>query len=154
MYSGKWQLAQLNIATMLGKDIDDPVMADFVAQLDTINALAEQSNGFVWRLKSGAGNATAYNPYHDERIIVNFSIWQNADALKNFVYKSVHTAVMKDRKKWFETFSKAYYVLWNIREGYIPSLDEAVERLAYLQKNGPTDQAFDFRNIFEPTPAN
>lgn len=152
MDAGKWQIAQLNIATMLGKDINDPLMIEFVAQLDTINALAEQSNGFVWRLKSDAGNATDYNPYKDERIIVNFSVWQNVDDLKNFVYKSAHTAVMKDRKKWFENFGKAYYVVWNIPAGYIPSLDEAVERLAYLQKNGPTDYAFDFKNIFEPQP--
>ena len=74
MDQDKWHIAQLNIASMLGNDINDPIMAEFVAQLDTINALAEQSNGFVWRLKSGAGNATDYNPYHDERIIVNFSV--------------------------------------------------------------------------------
>jgi len=145
-----WHIAQLNIATMLGKDIDDPVMAEFVAQLDTINALAEQSKGFIWRLKSDDGNATSYNPYHDGRIIINFSVWQNADELKNFVYKSAHTAVMKDRKKWFENFGQAYYVVWNIPAGHIPSLDEAVERLAWLQQNGPTEYAFDFKNIFEP----
>ena len=153
METSNWHIAQLNIATMLGKDINDPVMAEFVTQLDSINALAEQSAGFVLRLKSDEGNATAYNPYHDERIIVNFSVWENADDLKNFVYKSAHTAVMKDRKKWFENFGKAYYVIWNIRAGHIPSLDEAVERLACLQQNGPTDYAFDFKNIFKPAGA-
>jgi heme-degrading monooxygenase HmoA len=150
METSNWHLAQLNIATMLGKDINDPVMAEFVAQLDTINVLAEQSKGFVWRLKSDDGNATSYNPYHDERIIVNFSVWESPDDLKNFVYKSAHTAVMKDRKKWFEYFGQAYYVLWNVPAGSIPSLDEAVERLAFLQKNGPSLYAFDFKNIFEP----
>ena len=150
MDTSNWHLAQLNIATMLGKDINDPVMAEFVAQLDTINVLAEQSRGFVWRLKSDDGNATSYNPYHDERIIVNFSVWETADDLKNFVYKSAHTAVMKDRKKWFENFGQAYYVLWNVPAGSVPSLDEAVERLAFLQKNGPSVYAFDFKNIFEP----
>ena len=153
METRDWHIAQLNIASMLGKDINDPVMSEFVAQLDTINALAEQSRGFVWRLKSDDGNATSYNPYHDDRIIVNFSVWQNADDLKNYVYKSAHTAVMKDRKKWFENFGQAYYVLWNIPAGYTPSLDEAVERLAYLQQKGPTVYAFDFKNIFEPVPA-
>lgn len=151
MKISNWHIAQLNIATMLGKNINDPIMAEFVAQLDAINALAEQSNGFVWRLKSDAGNATDYNPYNDERIIVNFSVWENTDALKNFVYKSAHTAVMKDRKKWFENFGQAYYVIWNIPAGYIPSLDEAVERLGFLQKNGASDYAFDFKNIFEPS---
>ncbi len=150
MSQDKWQIAQLNIATMLGKDINDPVMKDFVDQLAGINALAEESPGFVWRLKSDAGNATDYNPYHDERIIVNFSVWRAVDDLKNFVYRSAHTAVMKDRKRWFENFGKAYYVLWNIPAGHIPSLEEAVERLACLQENGPTEYAFDFKNIFEP----
>ena len=153
METRNWHIAQLNVATMLGKDINDPIMAEFVVQLDSVNALAEQSNGFVWRLKSDAGNATDYNPYHDERIIVNFSVWENADDLKNFVYKTTHTAVMKDRKKWFENFGKAYYVVWNIPAGYIPLLDEAVGRSAWLQQYGPTEYAFDFKNIFEPIPA-
>lgn len=133
-----------------GKNIGGPVMAEFVAQLDTINAQAEQRQGFVWRLKADDGNATSYNPYPDERIIINFSVWQTVDDLKNFVYKSAHTAVMKDRKKWFENFGQAYYVLWHLPAGYIPSLDEAVERLEWLQQNGPTNYAFDFKNIFEP----
>jgi heme-degrading monooxygenase HmoA len=148
--NNKWNIAQLNIARMLGKNIDDPVMAEFVAQLDTINALAEESKGFIWRLKSDDGNATSYNPYHDERLIINFSVWENAEDLKEFVYKSAHTGVMKERKKWFENFGQPYYVLWHIPAGYIPSLDEAVERLAYLQQNGPSAHAFDFKNIFEP----
>lgn len=151
METGNWHVAQLNIALMTGKTINDPVMKEFVDQLDTINTLAEQSEGFVWRLKSDEGNATSYNPYHDDRIIINFSVWQSTDDLKNFVYKSAHTAVMKDRKKWFENFGQPYYVLWNIPAGYIPSLDEAVERLASLQQNGPTDYAFDFKNIFKPS---
>ena len=136
---------------MTGITINDPVMKEFVDQLDAINTLAEQSEGFVWRLKSDEGNATSYNPYHDERIIVNFSVWESADHLKDFVYKSAHTTVMKDRKKWFENFGQPYYVVWNIPAGYIPSLDEAVERLASLQQNGPTDYAFDFKNIFKPS---
>lgn len=149
MSSNGSHLAQLNIARMLGKNINDPVMAEFVAQLDSINALAEQSKGFIWRLKSDEGNATSYNPYQDDRIIINFSVWQTVDDLKNFVYKSVHTEVMKDRKKWFENFGQPYYVLWNITAGHIPSIDEAVERLAHLQQKGPTAYAFDFKNLFE-----
>jgi len=152
MQTGKWHIAQLNVARMLGKNINDPVMATFVAQLDTINALAEQSKGFIWRLKSGDDNATSYNPYQDERIIINFSVWQTPDDLKDFVFRSAHTAVMKDRKKWFENFGQPYYVLWNIPAGYIPSLDEAIERLSCLQQHGPTDYAFDLKNIFVPVP--
>ena len=142
-------IAQLNISRMTGVTVNDPVMADFVAQLDTINALAEQSEGFTWRLKSDAGNATSYNPYNYERIIINFSVWANAIHLKDFVYNSLHKVVMKNRKKWFENFGQPYYVLWNVAPGYAPSIDEAVERLAHLQQNGPTEYAFDFKTIFE-----
>lgn len=150
METSKWHIAQLNIARMLGKNIDDPVMAEFVAQLDNINALAEQSKGFIWRLKSGDGNATSYNPYGDERIIINFSVWQTPEDLKDFVFKSAHTTVMRDRKKWFENFGQAYYVVWNVPAGYIPSLEEAISRLECLQQNGSTDYAFDLKNIFKP----
>ena len=148
--TGKWHIAQLNIARMLGKNINDPIMSDFVEQLDNINTLAEQSKGFIWRLKSGDGNATSYNPYGDERIIINFSVWQTADDLKDFVFKSAHAGVMKERKKWFENFGRAYYVVWNIPAGYIPSLEQAIDRLACLQQNGSTDYAFDLKNIFNP----
>lgn len=151
MSRSKWHVAQLNIARMIGKNINDPQMSEFVAQLDEINLLAESSPGFIWRLKSDDGNATSYNPYNDDRLIVNFSIWENPGQLKDYVYKSAHTIVMKDRKKWFENFGQPYYVLWNIPAGNIPSLDEAVERLTYLQQNGPTEYAFDFKNIFEPS---
>lgn len=153
MAGNKWHLAQLNIAKMVGKNINDPVMAEFVAQLDTINALAEQSKGFVWRLKSDEGNATSYNPFGDDRIIINYSIWENANDLGGYVYKSAHTVVMKDRKKWFENFGQPYYVLWNIPAGQIPSIEEAIERLTHLQQNGPTAYAFDFKNIVEPATA-
>jgi Domain of unknown function (DUF3291) len=145
----KQHVAQLNIARMIGKNIDDPVMIEFVNQLDEINLLAEQSDGFIWRLKSDNGNATSYNPYNDDRLIINFSVWENAALLKEFVYNSAHKVVMRDRKKWFENFGEPYYVLWHIPEGTIPTIDEAVERLACLQQNGPTAYAFDFKNIFE-----
>jgi hypothetical protein len=146
----KQYIAQLNIARMIGKNIDDPVMIEFVNQLDEINLLAEQSGGFIWRLKSDSGNATTYNPYNDDRLIINFSVWENASLLKEFVYNSAHKFVMRDRKKWFENFGQPYYVLWHIPQGTIPTIDEAVARLDHLQKNGPTAYAFDFKNMFEP----
>jgi hypothetical protein len=145
----KYQIAQLNIARMIGKNIEDPIMTEFVAQLDEINLLAEQSTGFVWRLKSDDGNATSYNPYNDDRLIINFSVWENTDTIREFVYNSAHRFVMRDRKKWFENFGQPYYVLWYVPEGSIPTIDEAVERLAYLQQHGPSSYAFDFKQIFE-----
>jgi heme-degrading monooxygenase HmoA len=123
-------------------------MEDFVAQLDEINLLAEQSEGFIWRLKSDDGNATSYNPYNDDTLIINFSIWENTESLKNFVYKSLHAVVMRDRKKWFDNFEQPYYVLWKIKPQEIPSIDEAALRLKHLQVNGSSEYAFDFKNTF------
>jgi Domain of unknown function (DUF3291) len=150
MENKKQYIAQLNISKMIGVNIDDPIMKDFVAQLDEINLLGEQSKGFIWRLKSQDGNATSYNPYSDDRIIVNFTVWQTAEDLKDFVYNTAHRLVMKDRKKWFENLGQPSYVLWYVDADKIPTIDEAVERLAHLQKNGASSYAFDFKNIFEP----
>jgi hypothetical protein len=151
MSETKQYIAQLNISKMIGVNIDDPIMKDFVAQLDEINLLGEQSKGFVWRLKSDDGNATAYNPYNDDRIIVNFTVWETVEDLKDFVYNTAHRLVMKDRKKWFENLGQLSYVLWYVDAGKMPTVDEAVERLAYLQKNGASSYAFDFKNIFSLT---
>jgi Domain of unknown function (DUF3291) len=134
MSKTKQYVAQLNISRMIGVNIDDPIMKDFVAQLDEINLLGEQSKGFVWRLKSDDGNATSYNPYSDDRIIVNFTVWESAEDLKDFVYNTAHRLVMKDRKKWFENLGQPSYVLWFVDVDRMPTVDEAVERLAYLQK--------------------
>jgi Domain of unknown function (DUF3291) len=150
MSKPKQYIAQLNISKMIGVNIDDPIMKDFVAQLDEINLLGEQSKGFVWRLKSDDGNATSYNLYSDDRIIVNFTVWETAADLKDFVYNTAHRLVMKDRKKWFENLGQPSYVLWYVDADAIPTVDEAVKRLAYLQKNGASSYAFDFKNIFLP----
>ena len=144
----KKRLAQLNISKMLSDSIDDPIMADFVAQLDTINALGENSKGFVWRLKDESGDATHFNPFDDERIIVNLTVWESLEDLMNFAFKTAHAVVMKDRAKWFEKFGKPSTVLWYIEEGHIPTTQEARERLEYLQVNGASNYAFDFKNKF------
>jgi hypothetical protein len=151
MSESKQYIAQLNISRMIGVNIDDPIMKDFVAQLDEINLLGEQSKGFVWRLKSDDGNATSYNPYSDDRIIVNFTVWETAEDLKDFVYNTAHRLVMKDRKKWFENLGQPSYVLWYVDANKMPTINEAVERLTYLQKNGASSYAFDFKNIFSLT---
>jgi Domain of unknown function (DUF3291) len=144
----KKHLAQLNISRMLSDTIDDPIMADFVAQLNTINTLGESSKGFVWRLKDEGGNATHINPFEDERIIVNLTVWESIEDLMDFAFKTAHALVMKDRNKWFEKFGKPSTVLWYIDEGHIPTPQEARERLEYLQANGASEFAFDFKNRF------
>ncbi|MBN8822522.1 DUF3291 domain-containing protein [Spirosoma sp.] len=140
-------LAQLNISRMLAPDITHPIMADFVAQLETINQLAEQSEGFLWRLKGDGNNATDLRPFDDERIIVNMSVWESVEALQNFVFRSRHTDVMKDRRKWFEKPDQATTVLWWVPVGHIPTIQEARARLEHLNANGPGPHAFTFRTI-------
>lgn len=144
----KKHLAQLNIARMQSNSINDPLMADFVAQLDTINSLAENSNGFVWRLKDEEGNATNIHPFDDDRIIVNMSVWESIEDLTKYAYKSAHAVVMKDRSKWFEKFERPSMVLWYIDEGHTPTVQEARERLEFLQENGASEYAFDFKSRF------
>ena len=143
----KYHLAQLNIGKILGP-IDSPVMAEFVANLDPINSLAEKSPGFVWRLKDDSNNATSIKVYDDDFIIVNMSVWENADALFQFVYQSQHTEYVKRRKEWFEKMPEMYMALWYVHAGHVPTVQEAVERLNYLRKHGETPHAFSFRKRF------
>lgn len=141
-------LAQLNISRMLAPDINHPIMADFVAQLDTINRLAEASDGFVWRLTGDGNNATDLRPFDDERIIVNMSVWASLEQLQAFVFRSLHTVVMKDRRRWFEKPDQMMTVLWWVPVGHVPTVDEAKERLAFLNAHGPGPTAFTFRAVW------
>jgi hypothetical protein len=142
-------LAQVNIARM--KDaLESATMAGFVARLDEINALADTSPGFVWRLQSAAGNATYLRPYADDRILFNLSVWETLEALHGYVYKSVHAAMIRQRHEWFEKFDGVYTALWWVPVGHRPSVDEAKKRLARLAENGPTPFAFTFKQSFPP----
>jgi hypothetical protein len=145
-----WHLAQLNIARALAP-LEDPLLADFMAALDGVNALAEGSPGFVWRLKAEDGNATSIRVNDDPRLIVNMSVWESIEALFDFAYRSDHTRIMVRRREWFEKPSGAYMVLWWVPSGHRPSLDEALLRLRCLDREGPTAQAFTFKARF-PAP--
>ena len=140
-------LAQLNIARMLAP-IDSPIMADFVANLDPINRLAEKSNGFVWRLKDETNNATSIRIFEDDFLIVNMSVWESVDALFQYVYQSDHVEVFRRRKEWFGKMPEMHMVLWYIPVGSIPSVVDAEERLTYLRRHGETPYAFSFRKKF------
>jgi hypothetical protein len=143
------ELAQLNIAAM--KDpLDSPGMADFVSNLDRINALADSSPGFVWRLQTDQGHAAYLRPLGD-MTLVNLSVWRDIESLQSFVYKSAHAQVMARRKEWFERMENAYFVLWWVPHGIRPPFSEAAERLAVLRAKGPTPDAFTFRQPF-PSP--
>ena len=112
-----WHLAQINIGRILGETIDDPVMSKFVAQLDEVNALAEGSPGFVWRLKDEGNNATSFNPYNDNRIIVNMSVWETLEHLTKFVYQGRHAEVLRSRRDWFANFGKPFTTMWYVPAG-------------------------------------
>lgn len=144
-----YHIAQINIARMKAP-LDDPVMAGFVARLDEINALADGSPGFVWRLQAPEGNATYLRPYGDERIIVNMSVWETIEALKEYVYRGGHAEVLLQRRDWFEKFSGVYAALWWVPSGHLPGIDEAKKRLAHLDAHGPSQFAFTFKAIFQP----
>ncbi|QJR14284.1 DUF3291 domain-containing protein [Usitatibacter palustris] len=145
-----YHLAQINIARAKA-EMDDPVMAGFVARLDDVNKLADDSPGFVWRLQTEEGDATALRPYEDNRILVNMSVWETPEALRAFVYRGAHTDVMRQRKAWFERMPEMYYALWWIPVGHIPTLQEAKDRLEHLRTHGESAQVFTFAKLF-PAP--
>ena len=144
-----FQLAQVNIARARAP-IDSPVMAGFVALLEEVNRLAEVSPGFVWRLQTDTGDATALRPYEDERVLINMSVWTGIDELKTYVYRSAHAAVMRRRREWFERFEGFYVALWWVPSGHRPPLEEAVVRLRRLETEGPGAEAFTFAQVFPP----
>jgi hypothetical protein len=129
--------------------LDEPLMADFVANLDPINALADDSPGFVWRLQTDDGDATSIQAYDDELMIINMSVWESIDQLAEFVYRSGHVAVMRRRREWFERM-RIYMVLWWVPEGHTPTIAEALERLEHLETHGPSPHAFTFKQRFAP----
>jgi hypothetical protein len=142
-------LAQVNVARMR-EPLDAPRMAGFVARLDEINALADRSPGFVWRLQTDAGNATDLRPFDDDRILLNMSVWETIEALRAYVYDSAHREVLRERHSWFERFEGVYAALWWVPAGHRPSAAEARERLASLADRGPTPYAFTFKDAFPP----
>jgi hypothetical protein len=146
-----FHLAQVNIGRFVAP-IDDPRMEGFRSQLDPINALADRSPGFVWRLQTDDGNATAIRPSDaDDRLAINLSVWTSIEALQNYVYRSAHTGPLRDRKQWFEPMEGPILALWWVAAGHIPTVAEAMERLAHLKRHGPTAHAFTFRAAF-PAP--
>jgi len=146
----KWHLAQVNIGR-LRAPVDDPLITDFVAGLDRINALADLATGFVWRLQTEDGNATAVRPAEgDELLAINMSVWESVEALADYVYRSEHVACIRPRREWFERFGSSYLALWWIPAGTISTVPEAMARIAQLDHQGPTPAAFTFKHRFAP----
>ncbi|HWO12761.1 MAG TPA: DUF3291 domain-containing protein, partial [Polyangiaceae bacterium] len=136
-----WHLAQLNVARAIAA-LDSPELAEFVSALASVNALADGAPGFVWRFAGPDAGAPAATAATDPRLLLNLSVWQSAEALFDFVYKTAHTAVMVKRRQWFEKPAQAHMVLWWVPAGHQPSLGEGLERLERLRREGPTAAAF------------
>jgi hypothetical protein len=146
-----YHLAQVNISLPVAP-LDSTELADFVDALDPVNAVADAAPGFVWRLQTEDGDATAIRAFGDDRLIVNMSVWRSIEDLADFVYRNeAHLAVLRRRREWFERMAEAHHVLWWVSAGHIPSVQEAEQRLATLREHGPSPAAFTFRAPF-PAP--
>jgi hypothetical protein len=145
-----YELAQLNIGVIKGP-MDSPVMAEFAANLERINAMAEDAAGFVWRLQTDDGDATGIRPFDNDNTLVNMSVWHDIESLSAYVYRSGHVEIMRRRREWFERMDQAFLVLWWVPKGQRPSITEAIEKLELLRTMGPTAEAFSFRQPF-PAP--
>lgn len=141
---GFHHLAQVNIARMRAP-LDAPLMEGFTSRIPEINALAEASPGFVWRLQDESGDATDVRPFDDETILFNASVWESVEALRQYAYKSRHVELFRDRTRWFLPFDGVHAALWWVPAGHTPSAREATERLAYLEEAGPGPFAFGFK---------
>ncbi len=147
-----FHLAEVNIAIPI-EPLDSDRLAEFMAQLDAVNAVADASPGFVWRMQDGSGNNTDIRGFGDERVVINMSVWDSLDALRAFVYSSrAHLDVLRHRREWFERLS-FYLALWWVPAGHLPTVEEAEQRLARLEQLGPTPEAFTFRMHFPPPDA-
>jgi len=144
-----YHIAECNIAR-LRAPIDSPLLAEFVAALEPINRLADQAPGFVWRLQTEAGDATAIRVFEDEMLMINMSVWESIETLATFTYGRAHRDVMRQRRQWFERLVSTYLVLWWIPAGTLPTPSDAQVRLEMLETTGPSPAAFTFRS---PCPA-
>jgi catalase (peroxidase I) len=144
--SAPQHIAQLNIGRVR-HPLDDPRMADFMNNLERVNALAERSPGFVWRYADASGNATDTRPFADDpRMMINMSVWESVEALEKFVWQTVHTRFYGRKHEWFEKLDGAYFVLWHVPAGHRPRVQEAIERLEHMKAHGPSPHAFGWQD--------
>ena len=145
------QLAQLNVADAQHA-VDAPAMAGFTGRVDAINALADRSPGFVWRMTDDGPEDGALSLRMEglgPMTLVNMSVWDSIEALYHFIYKTAHAKVMQGKDDWFSPMLVAHMVLWWVEDGHIPDLDEARAKLDLLRANGPSPDAFSFSVPFD-----
>ena len=148
---GEWHVAQVNVA-LLNAPLDAPETRSFVELLEPVNALADRSPGFVWRLQSEHGDATSIRVFDDDLIIVNMSVWETIEDLRAYVFASDHGGVLRRRREWFAKMPTAHLALWWISAGSVPAVEDASHRLELVRERGPSAEAFTFRETF-PHPA-
>jgi hypothetical protein len=149
MTDDRLHLAQANIGRMVAP-LDDPAMAAFVDQLEYINSVADRSPGFVWRLQTEEGDATAVRAFEDDRILFNMSVWEDLESLYEYTYRSDHLGPLRDRRTWFERLERAHLVLWWVPAGHRPTVAEAKARFDRLDRDGPGPKAFTFKRAYTP----
>ena len=147
----KYHLAQINVAQAVA-DIDSDVMTGFVSRLDEINAIADASPGFIWRLQSEDGDATSIQVFDDDLMLVNISVWESIETLRDFVYKSIHIELLQGRDAWFNQMGSLHMALWWIPEGHIPTEQEGTGKLEDIRQHGSSTKAFTFGKPY-PSPA-
>jgi hypothetical protein len=143
-----FHVAQLNVGRSVAP-LDDPIMVGFMDRLADINALAEGSPGYVWRLQGETGNATTIHAYDDPRMIINLTVWESIEDLYAFAYRSGHVEIFRRRREWFEQLDRPSLVLWWVPAGELPTPAEARRRLELLAARGPTPDAFTFKTRFD-----
>ncbi|NDZ80730.1 DUF3291 domain-containing protein [Streptomyces sp. SID10853] len=148
-----FQLAQVNVGRIVAP-LDGPLLADFVAQLPEINALADSADGFVWRLvDDGGADSTGLRPDgHDDLLLINCSVWESVEALKEFTYRSDHLRLLGRRREWFRRMSEHHQAMWWVPAGHRPTAAEAMARIGLLREHGESPDAFTFRTPY-PAPA-
>lgn len=145
-----YHLAQVNVARAKA-EMDTDVMRGFMDQLDAMNQLADQADGFIWRMLGSGGDYTSIRPYADPLVIMNVSLWRDVDSLKNYVYKTVHMDTIRARHAWFDKMNEIQLALWWVPAGHLPTAQEAKEKLDLVRRFGATQEAFTFAQVF-PTP--
>jgi len=147
----RYHLAQINVA-LAKAEMESAVMQGFVSRLEEINTLADSSPGFVWRLQDESGDATSILVFDEPLLLVNMSVWESLEALKNYVYQSLHVEVLRNRSAWFDAMKETHLALWWIPAGHIPTTVEAKKKLEHIRQHGPTAEAFTFGKPY-PAPS-
>jgi hypothetical protein len=144
-----YHLAQINVALMKAP-LDDPSMTEFAAALNEVNAVADRSPGFVWRLQTASGNAADIQAYSDPKMLINLSVWQSVEQIKDYVYKTLHGEFFIRRRNWFERYQGEHLALWWIPADCLPTVEEGKAKLEQLALTGDSPECFTFAKPYSP----